>query len=282
MGNLFSGLTQMIGGAAGIYGSKPEVPTFSLLDPSQVQKKTVQGNIDVLPKAEELATSVNAFNQAQVDKLLSAVLPGYKGLFARGMTSAGQLMSGQLPSDVTSAVLDTANARAIGSGVGGSGMAASMQLRALGLTSLQAQQMGLSNFGSLLSMGQSVTPTPFNYTAMFLTPAQRFAQEQSERDKQWQANWLQSQINAAPDPNTLAIASGSGDTLQGLLTLAAGGMGAGGMGGAMGGMSGMGTMMNAASSFQGQGMGLSQFNQSTPMTTTSWAQSQPWYGMGMG
>lgn len=250
MGNVFSGIANMVIGALGEGGSVPEVPQWQILDPAQVQKKAVQENIDVLPKAQQLATMVDAFNQTQVDKLLSAVLPGYRGLFRTGLENAAALMAGKLPQKDIDTAMDISNARNMGQGVGFGGVGNQFDLQRLGITQVQANQMGLQNFAQLLGMGQSVTPQQFDYSRMFVSPTQQYAMMADQQSRQWTRDWLSAQMQAMPDPNVQLMAEGAGTTLQSILSMGAGmaggassAMGAAGgasMGGAMGGFMGGG------------------------------------------
>lgn len=70
-------------------------------------------------------------------------------------------MAGQLTPEVQRAVTDAANARGVAGGVGGSPFAGSVIARDLGLTTLNLQNQGVSNFGNLLGNYQQnlVAPT---------------------------------------------------------------------------------------------------------------------------
>lgn len=238
---IVSDLVNLIGAAAGAFGSKPKVPELTPISATAEQQATAQGNLQVLPEATKLASQVDQFKSDEIAKMLGAVLPGYQAMLAKGASNAAALMSGQLPSDVTRSVTDAANARAVAGGFGGeSGLAHNLTLRDLGLTSLEAENMGLSQFTSLLSSAKSVTPMPFDFTTAFLTPGQRMAFDAQQQEAAFRRNWLDAQVASAPDPSTLAMLKYGGAVGDDIATLVAGGMGAGGMAGAAGGMMGGG------------------------------------------
>lgn len=238
---IFSDIAEMVGGAAGIYGHKVNVPPLNAPDPQAVQTKTIAGNIAALPGAENLASEVNRFSTDQIAKMLGAVLPGYQSLFAKAGTNVADLLAGKLPTDVVNRVSDFSNARSFGSGTQGSAFGENLTLRDLGLTSLQAEQMGLSEFGNLLGMAESVTPQPFNFATAFLSPAQQVQNAYLQEQIQFGRDLAAARADAAPDPSVVAMAQGAGKTGDDIASLAAGGFGAGGMvGGGAGGASLMG------------------------------------------
>lgn len=153
---------------AGAYGGIPQVPS-----PQATQSAVLGGNLTNLPQAQQLASQVNTFNNQQAVAPYIANLPNYQNLLGQTSGNALALAQGQLPPDVVQAIQQQAAERGVMTGSPGSPNANAALLKALGLTSLQAQQTGLSQFGSL--MGLTPTGPLFNPASMFVTPEQQQA-----------------------------------------------------------------------------------------------------------
>lgn len=256
---LFGDIAGLVGGLTGAFGSKVQVPQIKGINADTVQQQTAQGNLNVLPQAQQLAGQINAFNAQQMQGLIDQLLPGFKSNLATAQASAGDLMAGKLPGDVVRSVTDLANARAVGGGYGGSGLQHNLTLRDLGLTSLQAQQMGLNQFGSILGMAQGITPNLYNFSTAFMTPGQRLQFEQQQQSLMYGRDLVAAQAAAAPDPSMVATIKYAGSLGDDVSSFGAGMLGGlMGGGGAKGGSGGGG--YNNALPFYGDTSGFSGFN----------------------
>lgn len=215
-----------------IFGSKPTVPALKPIDIGQIQQQTITQNQAALPGAEKLATDVNTFNQQQLLALMAAATPDFAGIQKNIGENLASMTAGEIPQDVQDAIQRSAAARALGGGYGGSGMHGALVARDLGLTSLQLTQQGLASAEKWMSFTRSaLVPEQFNVSSMFFTPQQQLGFATSERNTQFAHDWLQSQIQAMPDP----VLSGINAEIMSLLQSYVGSLGGGGMKGGGGG-----------------------------------------------
>jgi len=111
------------------------------------------------------APNLNQFNMQQLQKLLGQALPGYQQMMTTATGNTQSLLQGIIPADVQNQIQRTTAQQAMAGGFAGSGAAASLTARDLGLTSLQLQQTGQSQMTSLIGtarnylMPQPVSPT---------------------------------------------------------------------------------------------------------------------------
>ena len=110
---------------------------------------------DIAPGAAGSTTStanlINSLNRSGQAAALGARIPNAGGLEAQSSANIGNELAGQLPPDVRALLGQQAAENATASGVSGSPAANSAYLRALGLTSLQEQQMGQQNLSAALA-----------------------------------------------------------------------------------------------------------------------------------
>lgn len=234
---IFSDIAQLVGGLMGAYGSKVNVPALTPVSADQQQQAAIAGNLTVLPQAEKLATSVNQFSLDQIKTLMNQLAPGYTDTLALGTRNATALMRGELPQDVLRSVADKSNAAATFGGYGGSGLAHNLSLRDLGISELQAQQMGLRQFQTLLADSESLMPHLYDFSTAFMTTGQRVALAVQQQSAQYTRDLQKAQADAAPDPSLVATIHAAGALGDDVASLAAGGIG--GMVGGLGGGSGV-------------------------------------------
>lgn len=226
----------LIGGAIGAFGKKPKVPALADISPDLIQQQTTKGNIANFADIAALATSVNTFNQDQLDALIERALgPGVRQQFQKNIASQAR---GEVPEDVSRAITRYQAGRNVGALTGGSGFAGNTAARQLGLTSLGIMSNALSSAESWLSRA---TAPQMDVTSMFFTPQQRLAFAERDRAARFERNLMEEQVSAAPDPATAALgreidrffntAASAG------MMMAGGGVG-GGLGGAAGGSMG--------------------------------------------
>ena len=130
-------------------------------------------------------------------------------------------LRGELPEDVQRLVTDRAAAQAFAGGFGGSGAARALELRDLGLTSLQRIDTAMGQSAQAFQTIRGLMPQRQSVGSMFLSPAARINLAQSERDARYQRDLQAAQVAAQPDPVTAgvapAIAKVAGVGLGGLL-----------------------------------------------------------------
>jgi hypothetical protein len=188
----------LIGKAIGAYGQKVKVPSFKEIMPDDVQKDTVRGNIANFADIAQLATSVDLFNQDQLESLIDRVLPGARQQIQENISSQ---LRGEIPDDVRSAIT-RGNSERFAGVFSGSDFVRSNEAKQLGLTSLGVINQGLASAQSWLS--QAAAPK-FDVTSMFFTPQQRYGYAVNERDARYSRDLLAAQVKAMPDPATAAI-----------------------------------------------------------------------------
>jgi hypothetical protein len=200
MATIATGLGALIFGKKKAFGGKPEVPDLPQIDPSQIQSATIAANAQDLPAAQNIAASQNAFNfQQQLGQLQKALEFLAPGQLQQVQANNASLLRGEVPQDVQQQLQRQSVAGAYGRGYGpGSGIAQNDYLRNFGLTSLQLQQQGQAGFGALASMAPK-TPL-YDATSMFFTPQQRLEFAFKQNENNFNREWLQNQVDAAPDP----------------------------------------------------------------------------------
>lgn len=192
------GITAGIGSLLAAPG-KVKIPKWVGIDPTKVQGETIKGNQANLPAAQRLAGQVNRFNTEQFSAMLDLALPGLR---QQATANTAALLRGELPADVQSSILRSGAARALGMGAGGTGFGRNLTMRDLGLTSLQAQQMGFGQFGTLASMYQ---PRLMDVSAMFFTPQQRAQIGMWDAEKKWERDLMAAEVAAQPSGTAAAI-----------------------------------------------------------------------------
>jgi hypothetical protein len=130
-----------------------------------------------LPANFNLANQVNRFNVGQAVRGYSTIQPYFKQLQEQIGRNALSFARGQLPSDVVSSIGRAAAQRGLssgfGQGAGGAGAGTAMgnlNLRNLGLTSLQLSQQGTELGMRANQAAAGMTPGLFDLTSQFMTP----------------------------------------------------------------------------------------------------------------
>lgn len=232
-------------GAEKVYGTKPTVPQLGA-----EQQKAIAANQAALPGLETLATDVNQFSQQQKNAMLSFIDPNWQKNFGLAGEQINKMMLGELPtSDVAMSQLHSVSS-ALSGGFGGTPAMGNLVARDLGIEQQQVINQGLAANDRWLRTAESLSAPTFDMTRSFISPEQQF-----------QRDWQQSLIAAAPDP----VARGQSDAWNALIgeVLSMYGGGAGfkggytpqwpGGGGGGGGGGGDGSMMmpdyNSGSTF---------------------------------
>lgn len=236
-------------GLSAAFESKPEVPDFRLVDLVDQQMKTAEGNLAVLPKAEQLGTGINSYLRSERAKTLAGI-PGLEDIEGGVVGNLKDWLAGRISPDLSSQVMRTANARAFGGGYGGSGMGRNLTARDLGLTGLQLQQSAMPMAQNYFSNEYRMRGVPeFDPSSAFLTPQFAAQFQAAQNQGQFNRDWLANRVAAQPEPwqqalmNTVQEGGSMADSL--LMQYAAapakligGFMGGGGGGGAGAGIAG--------------------------------------------
>lgn len=192
-----SALGGLIGG-----GDKPKVPQLPTIDPGDIQKTTAEDNLRNLSRFEELGRAVNEANVRGINQALELAMPGQ---LQQAKSNVAAQLRGEIPSDVAQQIARTSAAQGFRGGFQGGGLGRNLTARDLGLTSLQLQQQGLSNFGSL---SQMAAPNPFNVSSMFFSPQQRLDFAMKDRNARFQRDMAAAGVAAMPSPTQSAIGQG--------------------------------------------------------------------------
>lgn len=154
-----------------------KVPFPQLVNTGQSQGKAVATNLKGLGGIFDLARQTNRFQQGQALQGYTTMQPYFKTLQEQIGRNALSFAKGELPSDVVSSIGRAAASRGLASGFGlgasGAGVGTSLgslNLRALGLTSLDLAQKGTSLGMAVNAQAQALTPGLFDPSSMFINP----------------------------------------------------------------------------------------------------------------
>lgn len=196
-----SSLTDMIQGAGDfgsdedLYGRKVNVPDYPELE--EAQRKAIAANKAVLPEAQDLASSVNTFNQAELERMLRLSIPDLDEINANNSSNIAAWTRGELGKGVEDLIARKSAERSVAGGFSGSGMHRNLEARDLGLNSLQMTQQGLSSAERWTASVRANQTAPMaDVSSMFISPAQKF----SAMEAKWQRDLYAETMAAAPDP----------------------------------------------------------------------------------
>lgn len=227
-GGLLSNIAGTGGFGGSVYGRIPGVA-----NPTGTAATATEGDIGDLTNIANLTQGADTLSAAGAQLPFNLNLPGYEqnllqdasnvgqelggeipGMpgFGKDLATAGattsQELQGQLPQDVQNQITQQAAERGIATGQGASSQNTNADLlQALGLNSLEQQQQGLKDFGTVTGdalvplgvgqagltnlIGETPTGTSFNPAQQFVSPAEQQAAAQAAQNAQ-----------AAPDPGT--------------------------------------------------------------------------------
>jgi hypothetical protein len=200
-------------------------------------ERTVQQNISLLPSLEDLATRSTEL----YSRLMETAYPGITNLRNLGTQQIGSFLRGEIPEDVSRQLRRISAEQSAGAGTSGSPFSKALEARDLGLTSLSLIQGGLGAAERWIAQAKSQT---FDFSRMFFGPEDT----QRQAEMEWQRQWLEAQVAAAPDPTArgqfdtgMAVigmvlsAYGGGAGYQGTYRPSYGNVGGGAVQGGMGG-----------------------------------------------
>lgn len=175
----------------GLIQGKPTIPAWQPVDLGKSQSQAIASNTASLPALETLGSQINNFNQQQLTALLQQTIPGYTALTTDASKNIDAMLKGDIPTDVAAAVQDSAAARSLTGGFGGSGLSGNLTARDLGLTSLDLINRGISTAQNWLStMASIATSKQFDVTSMFITPQQQFQDTLENQTMQFQRDYV--------------------------------------------------------------------------------------------
>lgn len=173
---------------AGLAEGKPTIPKFKAIDVQGEQAKAVGGNLSVLPQAQQIASGINTFNQAELERMLASMIPGYANIKRKISGNIQDQLAGKVPDDVSQAVHRNAAVKSLYGGYGGTGAARNLTARDLGLVSLDLTQKGLDS--ATRWVNSAATAPLFDVSGMFISPAFQAQFAQQERDSKFQRDYI--------------------------------------------------------------------------------------------
>ncbi len=209
MPSLFSGLSGvgpigdigsiLGGGSSGgkkLYGTKPTVPDLE----SETQK-AIAASLNIMPSLTRLADSYNTMSQDAMNKQFESAVPGFSDYIDTLRKTNESLLAGKFPDTVQKAMEDQVNRTGAAWNFAHGTQTGSFGIGRIGFERgqipLQAFNAGLSTEGQWTQIARQRLAPSLNTSAFLISPQQQF-----------QRDWQQSLINAAPDP----VARGQFDT----------------------------------------------------------------------
>lgn len=222
-----------------IFGSKVKVPKLKEIDPDVEVQKAFDSIQEQLPQAQRISKNIAEADADTALSVLERIAPGTRDIIQQQVATIQSGLRGELPADVQRAITDRAAARSVQGGFGGSQFARNLELRDLGLTSLQRIDTAMGQSAQALAQFSQIAPRPQSVGGMFLSPQDRLNFAQGERNAMFQRDLEAAKIAAQPDPLVKGIAGTVGKVAGaalGALIPGAGALGsaAGGSAGAVG------------------------------------------------
>jgi hypothetical protein len=183
-----------------IFGDKVKVPKFKEIDPDKEIDEAFKSIQQRLPEGQRVARSIAEADTETALAVLEQFAPGSQAAIRQQMQNIQAGLRGELPADVQRFIIDRSVAQARQGGFGGSGMARALELRDLGLTSLQRIDTAMGQSAQAFATIRGLMPQQQSVGSMFLSPAARINLAQSERNMQYQRDLAAAQVAAQPDP----------------------------------------------------------------------------------
>ncbi len=166
------------------YGGVPQVP-----NPISTQTQAIGGNQMNLQALIALLAGINGSQQSQLTNNFNTAIPNYPELTKTASADIGSNLHGAVPPDVINLLTQQAAERGITTGMPASANSNAAYLRALGLTSLGREDLGVSQLDSTRSSAASTVAPLFNPASFLVTPEQ-----------QQQAQFAANNFASAPNP----------------------------------------------------------------------------------
>jgi len=196
-----------------IFGDKVKVPKFKEIDPDAEIQKAFDSIQEQLPEAQRITKDIGEADADTALAVLERIAPGTQQVIQQQVSNLQAGLRGELPADVQRAITDRSAARSVGGGFGGSQFGRNLELRDLGLTSLQRIDTAMGQSAQALQQYSSMVPRT-SVGSMFMSPSDRIAFAQGERNMQYQRDMAAAQERAKADPVTGGLVK-AGATLIG-------------------------------------------------------------------
>ena len=185
-----------------IFGSKVKVPKFKEIDPDAEIQKAFDSIQEQLPEAQRITKDIGEADADTALAVLERIAPGTQQVIQQQVANLQAGLRGELPADVQRAITDRAAARSVGGGFGGSQFGRNLELRDLGLTSLQRIDTAMGQSAQALQQYSSMVPRT-SVSSMFMSPSDRIIALHKENETmQFQRDYAAAQVAAQPDPVT--------------------------------------------------------------------------------
>lgn len=196
-----------------IFGDKVKVPKFKEIDPDAEIQKAFDSIQEQLPEAQRITKDIGEADADTALAVLERIAPGTQQVIQQQVANLQAGLRGELPEDVRNLRIDRAAAKSQFGGFGGSQFGRNLELRDLGLTSLQRIDTAMGQSAQALQQYSSMVPRT-SVGSMFMSPQQRVAFAQGERNQQYQRDLAAAQVAAQADPVTGGLVK-AGATLIG-------------------------------------------------------------------
>ena len=184
-----------------IFGKRPVVPPFDPISIDEQQTGAIEGNINAVGKAAELARLQQEADQENLLGGIRAAFPGYDDYVSGTTDVIQQLMSGEVPEQVRRQIQNQRAAMGVSTGTSGSQRLEFSTARDLGLTSLDLTMKGLQTGSQFFQQQRAgAVAAPMSVTSMFQSPAARLAHATSERSMRFQRDYAANKVAASPSP----------------------------------------------------------------------------------
>lgn len=146
------------------------------VDPMGAYKQSLQANKNLMPYDQALSSDVNAYNYGQASHYYNKIQPYFSSLQNQIGNNALSLSQGQLPADVQANIQRMAASQGISGGFGAgtqgnqNGLLANLNLRNLGLSSLNAMQQGDQLGMQANAQAKNLLPSMSSPTDFFVNP----------------------------------------------------------------------------------------------------------------
>jgi len=197
-----------------IFGDKVKVPKFKEIDPDKEIDEAFKSIQQRLPEGQRVAKSIAEADTETALAVLEQFAPGSQAAIRQQMQNIQAGLRGELPEDVRNLIIDRSAAQAQFGGFGGSGFARALELRDLGLTSLQRIDTAMNQSAQAFATIRGLMPQQQSVGSMFLSPADRINLARAERNMQYERDLAAAQERAKADPVTSGLVK-AGATLIG-------------------------------------------------------------------
>lgn len=155
-----------------------DVPFPQLVDYKGAQMDAIGQNAKMLPNIFNFANQVNRFNVNQAKRGYTVMQPWFERLQQQIGQNAMSFAKGELPADVVASIGRAAASRGLASGFGqgaGGNALGQLNLRTLGLTSLDLAQKGTQLGMQVNQQAAALTPGLYDISQMFTSPTMALA-----------------------------------------------------------------------------------------------------------